>query len=265
MNGVPDRYDAIPLICQCFRTLATGKARRTRTIFFDIVKGKKVTPPASLPTNKTVDEIPFLPGFKEKYLSRASQAEDPHTRCKPSGGSRFWHTPYGIEIVDLPETNEVIFLHVGAPHSWRIAYTDGREHPKDLKPSWYGHTTGKWEGDTLVMETVGFNERFWLTREGVPHTSSCISQNVSRARTTTNCVTRPRWTIRARTPQPWSGGWNLRWSEGNEPFDYLCQENNRDPARMVGAAVGGNPEAQELTMSAVNAARSAAAERGSYC
>src|SRR5687768_18430176 len=70
------------------------------SIFFDIVKGKKVTPAASLTTNKTVDEIPFRPGFKETYLKRASQAEDPHTRCKPSGGSRFWHTPYGIEIVD---------------------------------------------------------------------------------------------------------------------------------------------------------------------
>ncbi len=105
------------------------------------------------------------------YDSRWDQAADPHTRCKPSGGSRFWHTPYGIEIVDLPETNEVIFLHVGAPHSWRVAYLDGREHPKDLKPGWYGHTTGKWEGDTLVMDTVGFNEKFWLTREGVPTTS----------------------------------------------------------------------------------------------
>ncbi len=60
---------------------------------------------------------------------------------------------------------------MGAPHSWRIAYTDGREHPKDVKHIWYGHTIGKWEGDTLVMDTVGFNDRFWLTREGVPHTT----------------------------------------------------------------------------------------------
>ena len=65
----------------------------------------------------------------------------------------------------------MIFLGVGAPHSWRNVYMDGRPHPKDLKPSWYGHSIGKWEGDTLVVDTVGFNERFWLTREGVPHTS----------------------------------------------------------------------------------------------
>jgi hypothetical protein len=206
------------------------------TLFFDIVKGKKVVPAASLPTNMTVDEVPFLPGMKEQYLSRASQAQDPHTRCKPSGGSRFWHTPYGIEIIDLPETHEVIFLAVGAPHSWRIAYTDGREHPKDLKPSWYGHTTGKWEGDTFVMDTVGFNEDFWLTREGVPHTKQLhLVEKLSRPN-----YNQLRYEATVEDPgaysKTWSGGWNLRWSAGNEPFDYLCQENNRDPARMVGGS-----------------------------
>jgi hypothetical protein len=191
------------------------------TLFFDIVKGKKVVPKADLATNMTVDEVPFKPGFRQQYLSRADQSQDPHTRCKPSGG-------------DLPETHEVIFLAVGAPHSWRIAYTDGREHPKDLKPSWYGHTTGRWEGDTFVMDTVGFNENFWLTREGVPHTTQLhLTEKLSRPN-------HDQLRYEATVDDPgaytkvWSGGWNLRWSAGNEPFDYLCQENNRDPARMVG-------------------------------
>ena len=178
-------------------------------------------------------EIPFKPGFKEQYLSRESQADDPHTRCKPSGGSRFWHTPYGVEIVDLPETHEVIFLHVGAPHSWKTVHTDRTEHPKDLKPSWYGDSIGRWEGDTLVVDTVGFNERFWLTREGVPHSSQLhLIEKFSRPN-------HDQLRYEATVDDPgvytatWSGGWNLRWSEGNEPFDYLCQENNRDPGRMV--------------------------------
>jgi hypothetical protein len=204
------------------------------TLFSYIKDGKPSRPNASLPENKTVDEIPFKPGMKELYMSRIDQSEDPHTRCKPSGGSRFWHTPYGIEIVNLPETKEVIFLHVGAPHSWRIAYLDGREHPKDLKPSWYGHTTGKWEGDTLVMETVGFNEKFWLTREGVPHTKQLkLTEKLSRPN-----HNQLRYEATIDDPgaytAPWTGGWNLRWSKDNEPFDYLCQENNRDPARMLG-------------------------------
>lgn len=207
------------------------------SIFFNVVQGRRVTPAPSLPTNKNVEDIPFRPGMRELYLSREDQAEDPHTRCKPSGGSRFWHTPYGIEIVDLPETQEVIFLHVGAPHSWRVAYLDGRPHPADAKNLWYGHTTGKWEGDTLVMETVGFNDRFWLTREGVPTTTQLkLTERLSRPDRN-----RLRYEATVDDPgaytAPWTGGWHLRWSEGNEPFDYLCQENNRDPARMTGGGV----------------------------
>ena len=49
--------------------------------------------------------IPFRPGMRALYDSRWDQAEDPHTRCKPSGGSRFWHTPYGIEIVDAAHSH----------------------------------------------------------------------------------------------------------------------------------------------------------------
>ena len=216
------------------------------SIFFNISDGKKVVPAPSLPTNKTVDEIPFAPGMRKLYDSRWDQAGDPHTRCKPSGGSRFWHTPYGIEIVDSPETQEVFFLHVGAPHSWRVAYMDGRAHPADAKNLWYGHTTGKWEGDTLVMDTVGFNERFWLTREGVPTTSKLhLIEKLSRPDHNTL-----RYEATVDDPgaytATWSGGWNLRWGADNEPFDYLCQENNRDPARMtVGAVADSNRSGQQ--------------------
>jgi hypothetical protein len=206
------------------------------TIFFNIENGKRVVPPSSLPTNLTVDKVPFQPWAREVYMKRQATltAGDPHTRCKPSGGPRMFHTPYGTEVLDLPETHEVIFLSVGTPHSWREVYTDGREHPKDLKPSWYGHSVGHWEGDTLVIDTVGFNERFWLTREGVPHTSKAhLTERISRP--TFNQL---RYEATIDDPgaytAPWSGGWNMRWSAGNEPFDYLCQENNRDPARMTG-------------------------------
>jgi hypothetical protein len=206
------------------------------SIFFEVTNGKKVVPSPSLATNLDLDKVPFQPWAKELYLKRhdALQAEDPHTRCKPSGGPRMFHTPYGMEILHLPETQEVIVLAVGAPHSWRIIYTDGREHPKDLKPSWYGHSVGKWEGDTLVVDSIGYNDRAWLTREGVPRTPKLhLTERISRPN-------HDQLRYEATVDDPgaytatWSGGWNLRWSAGNEPFDYLCQENNRDPARMTG-------------------------------
>jgi hypothetical protein len=206
------------------------------TIFFNIRNGRRVVPRADLPTNLTVDQVPFRPWAREQYMKRQANltADDPHTRCKPSGGPRFWHTPYGIEVLDLPETKEIIFIGVGTPHSWRIVYLDGRPHPKNLKPSWYGHSIGHWEGDTLVIDTVGFNERFWLTREGVPHTSKAhLIERISRPN-----FYQLKYEATIDDPgaytRTWSGGWYLRWAAGDEPFDYLCQENNRDPARMVG-------------------------------
>jgi len=54
--------------------------------------------------------------------------------------------------------------------SHREVYLDGRAHPKDPNPAWMGHSIGHWEGDTLVVDTVGFNDRSWLDGQGHPHT-----------------------------------------------------------------------------------------------
>jgi hypothetical protein len=207
------------------------------TIFFEIgADGKKIEPRASLPGNPSLDDVPFRPAARELYLKRfkSLQAGDPHTRCKPSPGPRMFHTPYGIEILDSPETQEVFVLAVGAPHSWRVLYMDGREHPKDLQPGWYGHSVGKWEGDTLVVDSTGYNGRAWLTREGVPYSEKLkLTERISRPN---HDQLRYEAVVddSAHYTAPWGGGWHLRWGAGNEPFDYLCQENNRDPARMTG-------------------------------
>jgi len=145
-----------------------------------------------------------------------------------------FHTPYGFEIIDRPEQQEILFLSVGVPHSWRIVYMDGRPHPVDPRPMWFGHSVGHWEGDTLVIDTVGFNERFWLTREGIPHTSQLhLVERISRPDFSTL-----RYEVTIDDPgaytESWSGGWYIPWVEGNEPFDYVCQENNLDAARMIG-------------------------------
>jgi len=54
-------------------------------------------------------------------------------------------------------------------HAWRQIWTDGRSHPKDLEPTWMGDSIGKWEGDTFVVDTVGFNDKSWLDFYGDPH------------------------------------------------------------------------------------------------
>jgi hypothetical protein len=190
----------------------------------------------NLPINLNVDDVPFQPWARALYDYRQMTftKDDPHTRCKPSGGARLFHTPYGFEILQLPDTHEIVFLSVGSPHSWRVVHMDGRAHPENPEPSWYGHSIGRYEGDTLVIDTVGFHEKFWISREGVPHTSQLRTiERISRPDFTTL-----RYEITIDDPgaytKPWSGGWFVPWDSGNEPFDYLCQENNLDAERMVG-------------------------------
>jgi len=129
-------------------------------------------PRMNLPTNLKVSEVPFQPWASALYAYRqgTTTKDDPHTKCLPSGGPRLFHTPYGFEFVEVPDEKRIYMIEVGGPHTWRTIYMDGRQHPKDLDPSFFGHSVGHWDGDALVVDTVGFNERFWLTREGIPHT-----------------------------------------------------------------------------------------------
>ena len=102
-------------------------------------------------------------------------------RCKPSGGPRQFITPYGFEILELPEIKRVYVWDIGGPHSFRVIYTDGRPHPKDLEPTYYGHSVGRWEGDTLVVDAVGFSEKFWFSRDGLPHTDQLhLTERITR-------------------------------------------------------------------------------------
>jgi hypothetical protein len=86
-----------------------------------------------------------------------------------------------MEIVESPDTDEIFLLAVGAPHSWRVIHLDGRALPENPEPTWYGHSVGRWEGATLVVESTGYNARAWLTREGVPYTSQLkLTERISR-------------------------------------------------------------------------------------
>jgi hypothetical protein len=114
--------------------------------------------------------VPYMPWTLEVSNDRRRNELEPHTRCKPSGGPRQWLTPYGAEFLELPDRKAAYIFDIGGPHTYRTIYMDGRKHPENLTPSYYGHSIGWWEGDTLVVDTVGFNEGFWIDRGQLPHT-----------------------------------------------------------------------------------------------
>ena len=108
---------------------------------------------------------------KPNYGSHAvpiSDSNDPVFKCFPPGVPRVYLMRVGqpFEIMQIPGRVVMFFEY---DHLVRQIFMNEPEHPKDLIPSYMGHSIGKWEGDTLVVDTVGFNDNTWLDGEGHPH------------------------------------------------------------------------------------------------
>jgi hypothetical protein len=184
--------------------------------------------PGGLRTNLKLADVPFQPWARGLYEFRQASFErdSPHSRCKPDAGPRQVGTAYGFEIVDFPDLQRVTIFDIGGPYSFRIIYMDGRAHPQHLEPTYAGHSIGHWEGDTLVVDTVGFNEGSWIEAEGFPHTDQ-LHLTERFTRTDFNAL---KYEVTVDDPgayaKVWGGGFNLRWNSGAELFEYVCQENN---------------------------------------
>ena len=179
-------------------------------------------------------QTPFQPWARALLEYRRSNEFEPHTRCKPSGGARQFVTPYGTEIVEAPDLQKVFIFDIGGPHTFREIFLDGKPHPKDLVPSYYGDSRGHWEGDTLIVETTGFNEGFWMDRAGSPHTEK-LKFTERFTRTDYNTM---RYEVTVDDPgaytAPWTNTFQMRWNAGPELFEYVCQDNNFAPELLVG-------------------------------
>jgi hypothetical protein len=91
------------------------------------------------------------------------------TKCDPPGLPRVYFHPYPFEFIHTPKYTLMLYEY---DHTNRRIYTDGRSLPDDPDPTWMGYSVGHWEGDTtLVVETVGFNDKTWLDRLGHPHST----------------------------------------------------------------------------------------------
>ncbi len=122
------------------------------------------------------DPPPMTPWAQERYDqakptfgSRSVpvlETNDPVYRCFRPGTPRIYMHPFPMEIFQTPGRILMLFEY---DHTVRQIFTDGREHRTDLAPMWMGDATGYWEGKTLVVETVNFNDKTWIDREGVPH------------------------------------------------------------------------------------------------
>jgi len=181
----------------------------------------------------TESQVPFQPWARALYSEHQVNQWEPHTRCKPSGGPRALLTPYGVDVLQKPELGRIYIVDIGGPHSVRTIFMDGRPHPKNLDPSYLGHSIGHWEKDTLVVDTIGFNERFWFDRHGMPHTDRLhMIERFSRPDFNTLMYELTIEDPGAYTA-PWSTGLLLRWNGMQQVFEYVCQDNNLFPELML--------------------------------
>jgi hypothetical protein len=93
------------------------------------------------------------------------EENSPTLRCDPDGPPKILNHPNPFEIVQIPGR---MFMFFEEQHVWRTIWADGRELPKDPDPSYLGSAVGKWEGDTFVVETIGFNDKVWADAYGDP-------------------------------------------------------------------------------------------------
>src|SRR5262249_13643568 len=100
--------------------------------------------------------------FKERQANQGIY--DPEARCLPTGVPR--RDPYPMKL--LQQKNVVLILFEGSMHSYRQIYLNKKAHAKDLNPTWYGDSVARWEGDALLVDTVGFNGKTWLELAGHP-------------------------------------------------------------------------------------------------
>jgi hypothetical protein len=190
----------------------------------------------TLPRGMKLDDIPFQPWARAAYDIRQIDQFEPHTRCKASGVSRQFSTPYGTEFVEVPDLQRMYIMDNGGPNSYRIIFLDGRDFPKDIPLTNYGYSIGRWEGDTLVVETRGLNEKFWIDTRGTPHTA----QLKMTERFTRSDMDTMRYTVTIDDPgaytKPWTTGeFQLRFRPGDELFEYICQQYNQGPEMMLGS------------------------------
>jgi hypothetical protein len=176
---------------------------------------------------------PMQPWAQALYLERQRRflQDDPmYLNCKPPGGPRQFQLPYGVQFVEDRERQRIFVLIGSGNSNYRIIYTDGRNLKgqvggDDDNPLYYGRSVAKWEGDTLVASTTGFNEDFWFTNGGLPHTDQLrLTERFTR---TDFDTLKYEVTIddQGAYTRPWSSGLTLRWVAGEELPRHICQEN----------------------------------------
>ena len=184
---------------------------------------------ASAPNLPRPEPLPYQPwaeAERQKYLARRG-IDDPIGRCMMPGVPRTTGMPMPIQFVQAP--TQFIILYE-AYHAYRVIRFDA-VHPTDIEPSFMGDSVAHWEGDTLVVDVVGFNTQTWIAGIGTIHTDRL--HVVERYRFVDSQTVVMEATIEdpGALTKPWKEYFTLRLAPGERIREYECIENNEDLIR----------------------------------
>jgi hypothetical protein len=184
--------------------------------------------------DKHVD-VPFLQASIKILNERVESLskDDPEARCLPVGVPRYMFDPYPFQMVQTRD--QVVFLFEGDNYLWRIVPLN-TSHPKKIRPTWLGDSVGHYEGDTLVVDVIGFNGKAWLDQAGHSQTERA---HLTERYTRTDSMTL-KYEVTIDDPgaysKPWTTSNTIRWRPGFQLMESICQEDEKDSRHMIGNA-----------------------------
>jgi hypothetical protein len=171
---------------------------------------------------------PEYMGILERRIrakNRGTPEADASTQCFPHGMPRVMESPYPIEIVQTAE--RLTFLHEVAHNIRRIWLN--RDHPAHLVPSFLGDSTAHWEGDTLVVDTIGLNDRTFIDDEGSSHSTRLhVIERYRKIDNGSNLELIMTLEDPVTLEHPYSYRRIFHWRPDVRPQEYVCEENNRN-------------------------------------
>jgi len=180
------------------------------------------------------DGLPFQPWAKELLAKRVAEnsRDNPDAHCLPLGLMQLHTHPQPRKMIQTPGVIVIIYEANGG---LRQIFTDGRTlPPSDAQPWWYGYSIGKWEGDTLVVETKGFRNDGWLDVNGSPLTEAAKMTERFRRVNYGNLEIEVTVDDPKAYTKPWTAKVTQRIMLDTELIEFVCNENEKSVSHLVG-------------------------------
>jgi hypothetical protein len=188
-------------------------------------------PASAAATSKGMDSLkaqPWAKAFSDRTKENFG-SDSPSVHCLPPGPK------IDLSVGKIVQTpNLLLMLFDGT--LYRQIFLDGRRLQEDPNPDWMGYSAGHWEGDTLVVESNGFNDRTWLDDDGHPHTQALHMTERLRRPDFGHLELVRTLTDPGALAQPWTVPQRFELSPDTEGIEYVCNENEKDRLHLVGKA-----------------------------